>query len=210
MPAVSKLDLAFLVLAFLVYVDCMQQVDVSSAVPQFPNRPWRNGLQSAVEVPLALRLLRAPRNAPTLELGCGRGIALESLWRVCAPISFIGVDLGRVEIHEARERARATGRAATFVVADIRAMPVADRSVGVVIDFGTCYHLPDPERALLEVQRVLTAGGVFIHETPAAQRLAHPRRTNGQPLPWSAVPNLIGFRHAGLWASRRNTETRAP
>jgi hypothetical protein len=50
---------------------------------------------------------------------------------------------------------------------------------------------------------VLRHGGLFVHETRVAQRLAHPVRSLGRSLPWRAVPNLVADRSAVLWAVRR-------
>ena len=71
------------------------------------------------------------------------------------------------------------------------------------MDFGTCYHVADPARALAEVARVLAPGGCFVHETPVAQHLAHPVRSFARTLPWRAVPTLRRERQAVLWGLRR-------
>jgi hypothetical protein len=57
--------------------------------------------------------------------------------------------------------------------------------------------------ALSEVARVLRTGGLFVHETPVAQHLAHPVRSFGRTLPWACVPLLVRDRAAVLWAVRR-------
>jgi hypothetical protein len=57
--------------------------------------------------------------------------------------------------------------------------------------------------ALEEIARVLRAGGLFVHETRVAQRLAHPVRSLGRRLPWTAVPLLVPDRTALLWTARR-------
>jgi SAM-dependent methyltransferase len=75
-------------------------------------------------------------------------------------------------------------------------------SIDLVIDFGTCYHIPDPQGAMREIARVLQPGGWFVHETPVSQMLAHPVRSCGRLLPWSQVPALRFFRTAILWSAR--------
>lgn len=42
----------------------------------FENVEARNGIQSRVEIPLLLHLLRPQQGARVLEVGCGRGVAL--------------------------------------------------------------------------------------------------------------------------------------
>jgi ubiquinone/menaquinone biosynthesis C-methylase UbiE len=81
-------------------------------------------------------------------------------------------------------------------------MPFDDESFDLVIDFGTCYHITQPERALREIARVLSVGGIFVYETPVNQLLSHPIRSFGRRLPWQAAPELVPQRNAVLWASR--------
>jgi hypothetical protein len=56
---------------------------------------------------------------------------------------------------------------------------------------------------LNEISRVLRVGGLFVHETRLAQRLAHPVRSLRRKLPWNAVPMLAPDQSAVLWAARR-------
>ena len=74
------------------------------------------------------------------------------------------------------------------------------RLFDVVIDFGTCYHIPGAADALDEIARVLVPGGLFVHETRIAQLFAHPIRSQRTRLPWSAAPNLAVDRRGMLWA----------
>ena len=143
----------------------------------------RDHLQRRLEVPLLCRLLSLPRGGDVLELGCGSGNAFAALRRHLEPASLTGVDLDPV----------------VGVVGDVRALPFADASFDLVVDFGTCQQAgPD---ALREVLRVLRPHGLFVHETRLAQLLAHPRRRSAA-LQWSAVPELSPRATAGLWSAR--------
>ncbi|MGC5341134.1 class I SAM-dependent methyltransferase, partial [Escherichia coli] len=42
----------------------------------------------------------------------------------------------------------------------------ADQSVDVFVSFETLEHVPDPERIISEVKRVLKPGGTFIGSVP--------------------------------------------
>jgi hypothetical protein len=56
---------------------------------------------------------------------------------------------------------------------------------------------------LREIERVLAVDGLFVHETPLSQLLAHPIRTRGRSLPFGPASALRPDRWAGLWAARR-------
>ena len=173
----------------------------------FGNVETRNGLQALVEIPLMIRALRLPRGARILEIGCGRGVALPELDDRLEPLELIGLDVDPDLLVEARERVRNTCTYATLVEGDVRDLPFEAARFDLVIDFGTCYHVSatmDGRRsALSEVSRVLREGGLFVHETRVAQRLAHPVRSFGRALPWHAVPSLVPDRSAVLWGARR-------
>ena len=167
----------------------------------FPNLAHRNLIQARFELPTLVALLHPPVEGDVLEVGCGRGVALEPLARLLRPRSLTGVDVDPVAAAEAARAIRAGGLAASVAPADVRELPVEARSFDLVVDFGTCYHVADPARALAEVARVLRPGGVFLHETPLAQALSHPTRFRGR-LPWSAAPELRPGRSAVFWALR--------
>jgi len=177
----------------------------ASPVPHyrpFPNVESRNVLQAHVEIPALVQLLPLPHQADVLEVGCGRGVALEPLARLLRPASLTGVDVDSGLLREAEPHARAVAPAATLVRADLRNLPFADGSFDLVVDFGTCYHVAGRARALGEIARVLRPGGVLVHETMFTQALSHPLRFRG-PLPWASVSELEPGRSALFWATRR-------
>lgn len=169
----------------------------------FPNVERRNRLQERVEVPALIRSLKLPAGARILEVGCGRGVALPPLAGLCVPRRLTGLDVDPAVLAAARQRLERRGIDAELVHGDVRAMPFPDASFDLVVDFGTCWHVADAERALREIERVLAPGGRFVHETVVSQRLAHPVRSRRGGLPWSAAPRLERERSAILWASRR-------
>jgi ubiquinone/menaquinone biosynthesis C-methylase UbiE len=142
-----------------------------------------------------------------LEIGCGRGVALPELARRLGPDELVGVDVDAALLAEARDRVREARIAATLVEGDVRDLPFETGRFDLVVDFGTCYHAADSlagrRAALREVARVLRKGGLFVHETRVAQRLAHPVRSRGRSLRWEGAPTLVAHRSAVLWAVRR-------
>jgi SAM-dependent methyltransferase len=176
----------------------------------FDNVETRNGLQALVEIPLMIRALRLPRGGRVLEVGCGRGVALPVLFDRLEPDELVGLDVDVTLLAEAQARVWRTGTDATLVEGDVRDLPFEAGRFDLVIDFGTCYHASDTvegrRAALREVSRVLCDGGLFVHETRVAQRLAHPARSFGRSLPWRDVPELAPDRGAVLWGARRKEQ----
>ena len=114
-------------------------------------------------------------------MGCGRGIALRVFAERLTPRALVGVDVDPVLVALARgARAPRRHRRVHGIHGDVRALPLPAESFDLVVDFGTCYHVTGGEEgavaALREIGRVLRPGGLFVHETPIAQHLAHPTR----------------------------------
>jgi ubiquinone/menaquinone biosynthesis C-methylase UbiE len=171
----------------------------------FANQAYRNAFQTWLEIPALLRLVPVAAGCRILEVGCGAGVALPRFAQLCKPRRLVGVDIAPELVSQARERMENAGVRAELYSADVRALPFGAREFDVVVDFGTCYHIDRPAAALREIARVLDAGGVFIHESPLAQLIAHPIRSAGRRLPWHESAELGGQRRAGLWASRQKT-----
>lgn len=88
-----------------------------------------------------------------LDLGCGTGHSFHLL----APRETVGVDLS-AEALAGQERETA--------LADMRAVPFEDGSFDSVLSVQSLEHVPDPERVLAEVRRVLRPEGMALFVTP--------------------------------------------
>jgi SAM-dependent methyltransferase len=88
-----------------------------------------------------------------LDLGCGTGHS----YRELAPRETVGVDIA-AEVLAGHDR--------DTVVADMRSLPFPDASFSSVFSVHSIEHVPDPERVIAEVRRVLVPGGRAIFVTP--------------------------------------------
>lgn len=170
----------------------------------FGNVGRRNYLQEKLEVPALIRSLALPSGVRMLEVGCGRGVAIPVLAQICEPERIVGLDIDATLLAEADRHCSESGTNVELVAGDVRRMPFDDSAFNVVIDFGTLFHIAEPDQALAEVARVLVPGGMFVHETTVSQALSHPIRSRGRSIPWAAVPALVPRRSAVLWSSRIN------
>jgi ubiquinone/menaquinone biosynthesis C-methylase UbiE len=172
----------------------------------FPNEEGRNSRQSQLEIPAMVRALEIPTGKRILEVGCGRGVALPVLDRLCSPRLLVGLDIDPELLVEAAANLHEHGTTAQLCAADVRRMPFADESFDVIIDFGTLFHIAKPQAASAEIARVLAPGGMFVHETMASQLLSHPVRSRGRRLPRLEHDGLRQKRWAMLWASHTKVD----
>jgi SAM-dependent methyltransferase len=96
-----------------------------------------------------------------LDLGCGMGHSYHRL----APRETVGVDI---------EPRALAGQDRETVVADMRRLPFADSSFPSVLSVQSLEHVPDPERTLEQVARVLDPEGVAVFVTPNRLTLGRP------------------------------------
>lgn len=169
---------------------------------EFPNVARRNLTQELLEVPALIKVMGIPKGRRILEVGCGRGVALPPLDKLCFPTALVGLDIDPVALAGAVEHVSQRDVNARLVLGDVRALPFADNEFDVVIDFGTCYHISHPDQALDEITRILAPDGLFVYETRASQLLSHPVRSFGRSLPWAAATGLRRIKRRLLWASR--------
>ncbi len=96
-----------------------------------------------------------------LDLGCGVGHS----YHLLAPRETVGVDI---------DAAALAGQDRRTVAADMRELPFAADSFASVVSVQSVEHVPDPERVVAEVARVLEPGGVAVFITPNRLTLGRP------------------------------------
>ncbi len=97
-----------------------------------------------------------------LDLGCGPGSITLGFARTIAPGEVVGIDLEPEMVQIARRAASESGRAnARFDVADAAELPFPDSSFDAAFGHTLLEHVPNPEKIVREVRRVLKPGGFF-------------------------------------------------
>jgi len=105
---------------------------------------------------------RYPKGSRVLEAGCGVGAQTVPLAQNSPEAQITSIDLSFASLAQAEERVNAAGiRNITFRQADIHALPFPDDYFDHVFVCFVLEHLPDPARALKNLQRVLKPGGTI-------------------------------------------------
>jgi len=127
---------------------------------------WRDSLDGRNPATIAADAVRAERPERILEVGCGTGGFAARLASDNPEADLIATDQSTrfVELTAAR------GLVARQ--ADIQDLPFDDASYDVVAAMWMLYHVPDLDRGLAEVRRVLRPGGLFVAVTNGDDHLA--------------------------------------
>jgi ubiquinone/menaquinone biosynthesis C-methylase UbiE len=95
-----------------------------------------------------------------LEIGIGSGLNLPFYGSEVTEI--IGLEPSQALIAMASRRAKAKGRAVSFLPGSAEAIPLDTHSVDTVLTTWTMCSIPHPETALAEMRRVLKPGGDLL------------------------------------------------
>lgn len=95
-----------------------------------------------------------------LEVGCGDGGF--SLW-MSRKNEVFGIDISKVGLERATDRAN---NKANFCLADAQQLPFRDRVFDIIIAAEVLEHIPQPDYALGEINRVLKSGGSLYLTVP--------------------------------------------
>uniref|UniRef100_A0AAU2VHA5 Class I SAM-dependent methyltransferase n=1 Tax=Streptomyces sp. NBC_00008 TaxID=2903610 RepID=A0AAU2VHA5_9ACTN len=138
-----------------------------------------------------------------LDAGCGTGRALPALRSAVGPRgTVLGADLTAAMLEAAARAGR--DRSGPLIQADAARLPVRTQALDAVFAAGLIAHLPQPERNLAELARVVRPGGLLALFHPigrAALAARHHRTLTADDL--RAEPNLVPLLARSGW--RLNT-----
>ena len=126
-----------------------------------------------------------------LELATGTGLIAKNIVNAAAHVE--ATDASAEMIAEARRNNRSAKL--HFSVQDMFRLPYADRSFDVAIAANALHIVPQPEKALQEIRRVLKDGGVLIAPTFTHAENAFSGRVR------AFLMKLIGFPLHSKWTS---------
>jgi len=111
-------------------------------------------------MPEVIEAIRQRGLRTVIDLGCGDGrniAALANAGFICA-----GIDLSKTALTRAQQRLNSMNTCAFFIQGDITNLRFADKSVDVCTCFDVFGQLPEPEKVIDEVRRILVPGGIFV------------------------------------------------
>jgi SAM-dependent methyltransferase len=134
---------------------------------------WRDSADGRNPADQAALAIRQEAPARVLEVGCGGGQFAARVAEENPAARVLATDLSPrfVELTAAR--------GVSAQVADVQALPFADAAFDVVAALWMLYHVPDLDRGLAEVRRVLRPGGLFVAVTNGDEHVADLRRAAG-------------------------------
>ena len=102
--------------------------------------------------------LAPPSGVRWLDVGCGTGVFTELVVDTCFPASVIAIDPSAAQIDLARTKPVA--QRVDFRVADAQTLPFSDGTFDIVVSSLVINFIADRPRALAEMRRVCSPGGV--------------------------------------------------
>lgn len=131
------------------------------------------------------------RNMEVLEIATGPGLLAKHV----APAAkrMVATDYSDGMIAEAKKGDCPANL--TFEVADALNLPYADHSFDAVLIANALHIVPDPEKVLCEIERVLRPGGLLIAPT-----FVEHKGTIGSRI-WSGILRIAGIRFEHQWSA---------
>jgi SAM-dependent methyltransferase len=142
---------------------------------------WRPPADGVTAQDIVVSRLTENPTAAVLEIGCGTGLLAARIQDELPTAEVIATD------QSTRMVELTAARGVRALVAEAGALPFSDARFDAVVAAWMLYHVPDLDRALSEVRRVLQPGGVFVAVTNGDRHLADLMTAAG------AGPLITGF-----------------
>lgn len=128
-------------------------------------RPYLHRADPMKHRVLMQEMLSPLKNARVLDIGCGTGAAIPLLDE---SNDYTGMDLSYAMLEQAVKKSRKHPfRNCRLVQANAEALPFETASFDAVLMDTTLHMIPDCQKGVSEVARVLKNGGLFFCSTPA-------------------------------------------
>jgi len=138
----------------------------------FMNNPIRSMVQRRYEAPMLERMGGRTDGMCVLEIGCGRGIGTEIVFNRFGAREIHAFDIDPDMVERARQRLSIypPGRL-QLSVGDVTAIDAEDGTYDAVFDFWIIHHVPNWQKAVSEIRRVLKPGGRFFFQEVTSHAL---------------------------------------
>ena len=129
------------------------------------NRTYKELVEGADAEDMVFEAVRGARPTRLLEVGCGTGELAERVEReLRADVVAVDISPRIVELTKAR--------GVDARVGDVQHLPFEDASFDCVVAAWVLYHVPELDRAIAELGRVLSPGGTLVAATLGEGNLA--------------------------------------
>lgn len=133
---------------------------------------WSYGLNPESLQKWIFSKIQVQENERMLELGCGTGqLWIENAKNIPSTCSIILSDFSKEMVNKAKENLQSLNLPIEFEILDAEKIPYPNQIFDVVIACHMLYHVPDIQKALLSINRILKPGGRFISTTISQQHL---------------------------------------
>ncbi len=134
--------------------------------------------------PALLKCVREREGARWLDLGCGTGPLSQTILDVASPRQITGIDPSEGYLTFARQQVRDSR--VSFRLGDAQALPEAPASYDAVVAGLVLNFVPQPSRAVAEMQRVARVGGQLRHTSGTMLARCNLCDTSGTQ-PWHSI-----------------------
>lgn len=123
--------------------------------------PFNYIAKRLIDIPILLHWSQIPKKASILEVGCGTGKLSRFLSKKINCKNYTAIDIDPKMITKAESEAHSE-KEAIFQVADVLNLPFDNESFDVVLSMDLLHHLPQWQKAIKEIYRVLKNKGQFL------------------------------------------------